>query len=147
MRQDNAAADILKRTIKHPRGYLRDTGLLHALLRIPDSEALLSHPQMGASWEGMVVEEILRQLNAQGAAFESSHYRTGGGAEVDLVLEGSFGLVAFEIKHTSTCTMRELRALRDFVTEHGARFGVVINNDVSPRVYEERLIGVPFTYL
>jgi uncharacterized protein len=139
--------DTLKRTVKHPRGYLRDTGLLHALLRIPDPEALLSHPQMGASWEGMVVEEILRQLNAQGVAFACSHYRTGGGAEVDLVLEGSFGLVAFEIKHTSTVSMGELRALRDFVTHHGARLGVVINNDVTPRMYEERLIGVPFTHL
>lgn len=139
--------DSVKRTVKHPRGYLRDTGLLHALLRIPDLDALLSHPQMGASWEGMVVEEILRQLNARGVAYECSHYRTGGGAEVDLVLEGSFGLVAFEIKHTSTCSMRELRALRDFVTAHGARLGVVINNDVTPRLYEERLIGLPFTCL
>ena len=139
--------DSVKRTVKHPRGYLRDTGLLHALLRIPDLDALLSHPQMGASWEGMVVEEILRQLNARGVAYECSHYRTGGGAEVDLVLEGSFGLVAFEIKHTSTSSMRELRALRDFVTIHGARLGVVINNDVTPRLYEERLIGLPFTFL
>jgi len=139
--------DSVKRTVKHPRGYLRDTGLLHALLRIPDGDALLSHPQMGASWEGMVIEEILRQLSALGVACQYSHYRTGGGAEVDLVLEGEFGLMAFEIKHTSTVPARELRSLRDFVTDHGARLGVVINNDLTPRVYEDRLIGVPFTHL
>lgn len=94
--------DSVKRTVKHPRGYLRDSGLLHALLRIPDGDALLSHPQMGASWEGPVVEEIIRQLGADGVAHQISYYRTGGGAEVDLVLEGGFGLVAVEIKHSST---------------------------------------------
>jgi predicted AAA+ superfamily ATPase len=139
--------NTLKRTVKHPRGYLRDTGLLHALLRIPDTDALLSHPQMGASWEGMVVEEILRQLEAQGVAHECSHYRTGAGAEVDLILEGNFGLVAFEIKHTSTVNPRELRSLRDFVREQKARLGVVISNDIAPRLYEERILGIPFVFL
>ena len=139
--------NVVKRIVKHPRGYLRDSGLLHALLRIPDTAALLSHPQMGASWEGMVVEEILRRLNALGAAHDYSYYRTGAGAEVDLVLEGNFGRVAVEIKHTSTVGGRDLRGLRDFVTEHKARLGVVINNDIAPRLYEEDLIGLPFTHL
>jgi predicted AAA+ superfamily ATPase len=141
------AKNTLKRTVKHPRGYLRDTGLLHALLRIPDLDALMSHPQMGVSWEGMVVEEIVRQANAHGIAHEYSYYRTGGGAEVDLVLEGNFGLVAFEIKHTATAPAREWRALHDFVAGHGARLGVIINNDVTPRLYEKRLVGLPFTFL
>ena len=139
--------DAIKRVVKHPRGYLRDSGLLHALLRVPDAQALLSHPQMGASWEGMVVEEILRQLSALGVAHEYSYYRTGAGAEVDLVLEGDFGRVAVEIKHTSAVGGRDLRALRDFVDEHKTRLGVVINNDVVPRRYEDNLIGVPFTHL
>lgn len=139
--------DTMKRVVKHPRGYLRDSGLLHALLRIPDADALLSHPQMGASWEGMVVEEILRQLNAVGAAHEYSYYRTNGGAEVDLVLEGDFGRVAIEIKHASTVNARDLRGLRDFVSEHKARLGVVITNDSTPRQYEENLLGLPFNWL
>jgi len=139
--------NVVKRVVKHPKGYLRDSGLLHALLRIPDADALLSHPQMGASWEGMVVEEILRQLNALGVAHQYSHYRTGAGAEVDLVLEGNFGMVAIEIKHSSTVEARELRGLRDFVTEHKARLGVVISNDVRARQYEDRLIGLPFALL
>lgn len=139
--------DVVKRVVKHPRGYLRDSGLLHALLRIPDTDALLSHPQMGASWEGMVVEEILRQLSALGVAHEYSYYRTGAGAEVDLVVEGNFGRVAVEIKHTSTVGGRDLRGVRDFVTEHKARVGVVVNNDVMARRYEENVIGLPFTCL
>ena len=139
--------DVMKRVVKHPKGYLRDSGLLHALLRIPDGDALLSHPQMGASWEGMVVEEILRQLNAMGIAHDYTYYRTGAGAEVDLVVEGNFGRVAVEIKHTSAVQLRDLRGLRDFVTVHGARLGMVINNDVSPRCYEGDLIGLPFALL
>jgi hypothetical protein len=139
--------DVVKRVVKHKKGYLRDSGLLHALLRVPDGDALLSHPQMGASWEGMVVEEILRQLNALGVAHEYSYYRTSAGAEVDLVVEGAFGRVAIEIKHTSTIGARDQRNLRDFVASQKARVGVVINNDVRARQYEERLIGLPFTCL
>jgi predicted AAA+ superfamily ATPase len=141
------AQNAVKRVVKHPRGYLRDSGLLHALLRVPDTDALLSHPQMGASWEGMVIEEILRQLSALGVAHEYSYYRTSAGAEVDLVLEGNFGRIAVEIKHTSTVGSRDLRGLRDFVTEHKARLGVVVNNDLVPRQYEECLIGLPFACL
>lgn len=66
---------------------------------------------------------------------------------MDLVLEGTFGLVAVDIKYTSTVAGRDLRSLRDFVNGHQARAGVVINNDVAPRIYEERLVGVPFCYL
>lgn len=137
----------VKRVTKHPRGYLRDSGLLHALLRIPDADALLSHPQVGASWEGMVIEEILRQLNALGEAHEYSYYRTGAGAEVDLVLEGAFGRVAVEIKHASAVGGRDLRALRDFVTEQKARLGVVVNTDVVPRQLDKDLVALPFTHL
>ncbi|MBI4625177.1 MAG: ATP-binding protein [Verrucomicrobia bacterium] len=139
--------DAVKRVVKHPRGYLRDSGLLHSLLRIPDVDALLSHPQLGASWEGMVVEEIIRQLNALGVTHQCSYYRTGGGAEVDLVIEGAFGLVAVEIKHASAVGTRDLRGLRDFVAEQRARLGVVITTDVVPRQYDDKLLGVPFTFL
>ena len=141
------SGNAVKRIVKHPRGYLRDSGLLHSLLRIPDRTALLSHPQMGASWEGMVVEEILRQFAALGASVEYSHYRTSGGAEVDLVLRGDFGLVAIEIKHGSDVDARALRPLRDFIVEQNARLGVVLNTDVAPRVYDDRIIGLPANWL
>jgi uncharacterized protein len=139
--------DASKRLVRHPRGYLRDSGLLHALLRIPDGDALLSHPQMGASWEGMVVEEILRQLEALGVGHEYSYYRTGGGAEVDLVLEGDFGRIAVEIKHTSFVNPHDLRGLRDFATEHKARLGLVITNDRVARTLDDKLLSLPFTWL
>jgi len=141
------SGNVLKRIVRHPRGYLRDSGLLHALLRIPERDALLSHPQMGASWEGMAVEEVLRQLAALGAGVEYSHYRTGAGAEVDLVLRGDFGLVAIEFKHTSAVDARALRPLRDFVAEQKARLGIVVTTDIAPRRYEDRIVGVPLNWL
>jgi predicted AAA+ superfamily ATPase len=139
--------NVVKRVVKHPKGYFRDSGLLHALLRIPDTDALLSHPQIGASWEGMVVEELVRQLNALGAAHECSYYRTGAGAEVDLVLDAAFGRIAVQIKHSSAVGGHDLRVLRDFVAAHQARLGLVINNDVTPRLYEANVVGVPFAFL
>jgi predicted AAA+ superfamily ATPase len=141
------AGNPLKRAVKHPKGYLRDTGLLHHLLRIPDLDTLLSHPAVGQSWEGMVIEEILRGLNARGIPFEASHYRTGAGGEVDLVLEGNFGLLPIEIKHAQTVRGRDLQAIENFMADTRCPFGLVINNDEHPRRYTERVLGVPFACL
>lgn len=136
-----------KRVVKHAKGYLRDSGLGHHALRIPDVSALLSHPQAGASWEGMVVEEICRQLNQRGVGFDAYHYRTGGGAEVDLVLEGTFGLVAVEIKLGQRVRARELLGFREFVAGHRCRFGIVISNEEQPRLMDLDIAGIPACYL
>jgi len=58
-----------------------------------------------------------------------------------------FIIARLEIKHTSTIGGRDLRGLRDFVIAHKARVGVVVNNDVALRLYDDRILGVPFTYL
>ena len=136
-----------KRIIKAPKGYLRDSGILHHLLRIPDRKALLCHPIVGRSWEGFVIEEILRQLNALGIGFDAYHYRTAAGAEVDLILEGRFGLLPIEIKRGQTIDGRNLRALKTFIMEHKCPFGLVINNDLRPRLYAENIIAIPFSCL
>lgn len=135
--------DAVKRVVKHPKGYLRDSGLGHFLLHLQDMEQLRGHPGMGASWEGMAVETVLRGLDAQGTAYRAYHYRTGAGAEVDLVLEGEFGLVPIEIKYTQHVDSRSLRAIRDFVEERGCPYGIVLNNDERPRMLDEKLVGVP----
>ncbi|MFB3078395.1 MAG: ATP-binding protein, partial [Lysobacterales bacterium] len=139
--------NVSKRVSKHPRGYLRDSGILHHILQIPSYKRLLSHPQMGSSWEGMVIEEILRTLSAAGVQHRAYYYRTSGGAEVDLIVEGKFVLVPFEIRYTQNVSSRHLRALRDFVSEFDCAFGVVINNDEKVRRYDERLLGIPFSVL
>jgi predicted AAA+ superfamily ATPase len=139
--------NAMKRIVRHPKGHLRDSGLLHYLLRIPDARTLAGHPQVGRSWESMVVEEIIRQLTCAGASFDYYFYRTAAGAEVDLVLEGDFGLVPVEIKHTQAIDPRKLRSLKDFVQERRCRMGLVINNDLTPRLYDENILGLPFNYL
>lgn len=136
-----------KRVTRHPRGYLRDCGLLHHILQIPSLRRLKAHPIMSASWEGMVIEEILRTLNADGVQYQAYYYRTSAGAEVDLVLEGAFGLVPFEIKHAAAIGVRQLRAIRDFIEEFNCPFGIVVNNDEKIRYYDEKLIGIPLSYL
>lgn len=139
--------DSLKRVVKHPKGYYRDCGLLNHLLRINDDRSLLSHPAMGNLWEGLVIEELIRGFSSLGLSFDSYYYRTGAGAEVDLVLDGEFGLIPFEIKYGQKVSLRDLRGIRDFVKERGLDFGIVIHNDEKIRFYDERLIGIPFNML
>jgi len=133
-----------KRIIKHPKGYLRDSGLLHALLHLNNRDSILAHPQMGHSWESMVLENLLRGLNAQGITYNYYHYRTGGGAEVDLILEGEFGLLPIEIKYGQKVPLKQLCGIRDFIQERGCRYGIVINNAERAIQYDDKLIGIPF---
>lgn len=84
-----------KRLIKSPKIYLRDCGLLHALLGIDSLDALFAHPVVGASWEGLVIEHLLGQASPEELAY---FYRTAAGAEVDLVLATANQRRAFEVK-------------------------------------------------
>jgi len=97
------AANVKKRLVKSPKVYLRDSGLLHALLRIGTIDDLLGHPIAGASWEGWVTEQALAADGGRSAAY---FYRTAARAEIDLVLERSHGRrFAFEIKLASAPTL------------------------------------------
>jgi len=85
-----------KRLVKSPKVYVRDSGIVHALLGVGDHEALLGHPIVGPSWEGLVVETL---INAAPSTTIPGFFRTAAGAEVDLVLELPGGeLWAIEIK-------------------------------------------------
>ena len=91
-------ANSKKRLIKSPKVYIRDSGLLHALLNIRTLDDLHGHPSLGSSWEGFVVEQILTILPERWQAY---FYRTGAGAEIDLVLfDGKHKSVAVEIKYS-----------------------------------------------
>lgn len=92
-------ANTRKRLVKAPKIYVRDSGLLHALLGIGDFEKLAGHPVIGASWEGFVIENI---LSAAPDRTMASFYRTSAGAEIDLMLElpGFTRPWAIEIKHS-----------------------------------------------
>lgn len=89
-------ANIGKRLTKASKIYVRDSGLIHALLNIPDKETLLGHPIVGNSWECYVIENI---LNTAPEGVHGYFYRTSGGAEIDLLLAWPNGeLWAIEIK-------------------------------------------------
>lgn len=91
-------ANAGKRLVKSPKVYVRDSGLVHALLAIPDKEALVAHPVVGQSWEGFVVENLLA---CAPEGVQGYFYRTGGGAEIDLLLAWPDGsLWAVEIKRS-----------------------------------------------
>lgn len=87
-----------KRLVKSPKVYVRDSGLVHALLNIETKEALLAHPVVGASWEGFCIENLLASIPAN---VQPYFYRTSAGAEIDLLLAWPSGdLWAIEIKRS-----------------------------------------------
>lgn len=91
-------ANLGKRLVKSPKVYVRDSGLAHALLAIPDKETLLAHPVLGQSWEGFVIENL---LNSVPEGVQGYFYRSNGGAEIDLLLAWPNGkLWAIEIKRS-----------------------------------------------
>lgn len=103
-------ANLLKRQVKAPKLYFRDTGLLHQLLQIPDPDALLRHPRLGASWEGFVIEQLLATWRPEGAWFWATH----GGAELDLLVLHHGQRIGVEIKRSDaprlTSSMRQALA-------------------------------------
>lgn len=92
--------NISKRLTRSPKIYLRDSGIVHALLNIPTFNNLLGHPVVGGSWEGFVIENIMSVVPSRTQAF---YYGTPGGAEIDLLLEFSpTEKWAIEIKRKSS---------------------------------------------
>jgi predicted AAA+ superfamily ATPase len=118
-------ANVGKRQVRSPKTYVRDSGLLHALLGLEDKEALLGHPVVGASWEGYVIENLIALAPDR---VEPSFYRTAAGAEIDLVLRWAHGREwAIEVKRTLTPTagrgmrsaIEDLRPERSFIVYPG----------------------------
>src|SRR5439155_15116420 len=88
--------NVGKRLVKSLKIYVRDSGLVHALLGIRDHNTVAGHPVAGASWEGFVIENL---ITAAPSAADAGFYRTTAGAEIDLLLEiPGRGLWAIEIK-------------------------------------------------
>ncbi len=114
--------NIKKRLVKSSKVYMRDSGLLHALLRIPNEDVLIGTPHAGASFEGWVIEQILAILPP---AWQAYFYRTGAGAEMDLVLvrPGSEP-VGIEIKLTKSPSIG--KGFRQSMSDLGCRQAFII---------------------
>ena len=91
-------ANLKKRQVKSPKIYVRDSGLLHHLLGIDSMKSLYSHPKVGASWEGFVIEQVLLIESHDEAFFWATHQ----GAEIDLILRQGDALYGIECKRADT---------------------------------------------
>jgi predicted AAA+ superfamily ATPase len=108
--------NLKKRQVRSPKVYVRDSGILHALLNVPDAEALQAHPKVGASWEGYCIEQILGLCGDRDAYF----WATYGGAELDLLLFHRGKRLGFEFKYSERpVTSKSMRvAIEDLSLDH-----------------------------
>lgn len=108
--------NVGKRVVKSPKVYIRDSGIVHALLGLTNFPALESHPKIGASWEGFVIEEILASTGDRHAYFWATH----GGAELDLLLIRNGKRYGVEVKYADApgLTRSMHVAMEDLRLEH-----------------------------
>lgn len=141
------SANLGKRLVKSPKVYLRDSGLLHALLGIRTLDDLLGHPVVGHSWEGWVLEQ-LAQLSAP--HWQLFFYRTAVGAEIDVVAESGSRRIGFEIKFSSTPAVSRgfWTAMEDLAIERAyviapvtASYPLTAKVEVIPAHELERVMG------
>jgi predicted AAA+ superfamily ATPase len=112
------SGNLLKRVSKKPKVYFKDTGFSCYLMRINSRDALLGHPGFGSLFETFCVNQILRVLKSYGKAFNAYHWRTGHGAEVDLVLEMDGVFYPIEFKAKTNPVRRDVRGLTQFREDH-----------------------------
>ena len=131
-----------KLLVKMPKGYLRDSGLMHTLNHIHSLEDLISSPLIGHSFESFAIEELLKGITATHThPWHASYYRTRNGAEIDLILEGAFGCLPIEIKFGKSVKSKQLQALKSFIHRHKLPFGCLINQGdhatwLTPEIYQ-----------
>ncbi|MDZ4666252.1 MAG: ATP-binding protein [bacterium] len=107
-----------KRLVKSPKVYIRDSGLLHYLLDIHHAKNLQYHPQLGYSWEGYVIEQIISLLPS---TVQPYYYRTHDGAEIDLILvKGIKPIASIEIKYSEKPSLSKsyTESIKDLNTKH-----------------------------
>jgi len=134
--------NIKKRLIKSPKVYIRDSGLLHALLNIRSLDELYGHPSLGNSWEGFVIEQIISLLGNKEVYF----YRTNAGAEIDLLFfDDKRQAVAVEVKYSLSPSLS--RGFRNAFDDLGCSRGYVVypGHDMYP--LSENVHAMPITAL
>ena len=134
-------ANLRKRQVKSPKIYVRDSGLLHQLLGIGSLKALLTHPKIGASWEGFVIEQVLRSVPHDEAFFWATHQ----GAEIDLVLRRGDELLGVECKRTDT--PRLTRSIAIALEDLGLERVAVVYPGVKRFPLSEQVEAVPLSVL
>jgi len=118
--------NIRKRLVKAPRVFIRDSGLLHHLLNIGTLEDLHNHPIRGASWEGFVVEDLMRRERIAHPLTQFFFWRTATGQEADLVLERGNEKIVVEVKANSGTNPHDARKLETIIDDTGATNGWIV---------------------
>lgn len=134
------SGNLKKRLVKSPKIFIRDPGILHCLLQLSNIDALFSHPVIGASWEGFVIENIINQLDEK---WEYSYFRTAAQAEIDLVLHTPANEIwAVEIKRNSAprLTRGFFEACKDIQATQ--KWVVCANNQRYPLSEDVEVIGL-----
>ncbi|MCC6195248.1 MAG: ATP-binding protein [Burkholderiales bacterium] len=126
------SGNLRKRLTKSPRVYFRDSGLLHALLRVASRTELLRHPVAGASWEGFVIEQVLGALGAHGIDPDPTFLRTSDGREIDLLLRMNATTVAIEIKLAASVAPQDLARLEQLADLVGAEHRYLVCQTPAP---------------
>jgi len=131
-------ANVRKRLVKSPKVFWRDTGLLHALLNVPDERSLLARPWVGASWEGFVIEQAIGVLSARGRSFTPYFFRTNDRYEIDLLLDFGDALWAIEVKLTASPGPADMERLDKTADMVGATHRYLVSKIPKPAGGQKR---------
>ncbi|MEA3362927.1 MAG: ATP-binding protein [Thermodesulfobacteriota bacterium] len=138
----------LKQVQKMPKGFFRDQGLLHYLLKVDEIDRLLVHPSAGTSFESFVIEEIIRGLQCTlKAGIDFNFYRTRDRAEIDLIIDGPFGTIPIEVKLGTKVNQRMLGSLKTFLKETKSQYGILVNNSEKIEIIADNIIQIPAAFL
>jgi uncharacterized protein len=134
-------SNIAKRQVKSPKIYIRDSGLLHQLLGIVSDKNLFSHPKVGASWEGFVLEQVLLTESFDEAFF----WATYQGAEIDLILKRGDQRIGIECKRADAPRMT--KSIRIAMNELNLNRVVIIYPGNKPYLLSEKVSVLPVSAL
>ena len=133
-----------KSVTRMKRGYIRDSGFLHFLRRVNDHDALLQNPKTGATFEGVVIEEIGQGLQAvETTPWDFSFFRTRNGAEVDLVLTSSNNIhIPVEIKFGRSTKKSQLISLSRFIEQNNSPYRLIINQSDDVKLLKTNILQI-----
>jgi len=135
-----------KSVVKMPKGNFRDNGISNFIQGISSRKQLFNYPNVGASFEAFISEELIKGIQATGIVNWNFYYfRTRNGAEIDLILEGPFGTLPIEVKFGSMIQKRHLQTLKNFIDKNDLPLGIVINNGDDIQLVTDRILQLPAT--
>lgn len=140
-------ANISKRLVKSPKLYIRDTGLLHHLAGLRRPQDLETWPGRGNSWEGFVLEELIRRAKLRWPAPGCYFWRTQAGAEADLIVENGRRRVVVEVKAGSTLSAKGLLGIRQCMKDLHLRSGFVVYRGERALQLAPGLSAIPWAQL